>query len=124
MSLLKNDFMTEQYRKTPRASFLDYENGQYFITICTRNKKHFFGTIRDGKMILSHIGKFVELQLNRCSEFYPDMEMQLFVVMPNHIHFIISTNGNRDCNAAEQRSPNSALRANPDCHRFVPALSR
>lgn len=39
-----------QYRKTPRAQFLDYDEGDYFITICTHDRKHYFGEIYNGEM--------------------------------------------------------------------------
>ena len=34
-------------RKTPRASWIEYNEGMYFITICTRDKKHYFGMIQN-----------------------------------------------------------------------------
>ena len=115
----------EQYRNSPRAKFIDYDKGDYFVTICTHNKKHYFGEIKNGTMILSEIGKFVERQLIRCDELCRDLYIPLYVVMPNHIHFIISINGDRiDTNQFEQRTPNPALRANPSCRRHVPALSK
>lgn len=57
----------DQFRKTPRANFLDYEDGDYFITICTRDRKHYFGKIINGTMMLSDIGKFAQQQLNDAS---------------------------------------------------------
>lgn len=119
----------EQYRKTPRAKFLDYDEGNYFVTICTENKKHFLGEISDGIMHLSEIGLFVESQLKSASEYCKDIEIPLFVVMPNHIHAIVSVI-RRDmppaCSDGNllQRSPNPSLRANPTCQRHVPTLSR
>lgn len=119
----------EQYRKSPRAKFLDYDGGDYFITICTGNKKQYFGKISDGEMHLSEIGLFVESQLKSASEYCKDIEIPLFVVMPNHIHAIVSVSCNDiplkyiDGNL-QQRSPNPTLRANPTCRRHVPTLSR
>ena len=34
-------------RKTPRASWIDYNEGLYFITICTKERKHYLGKIKD-----------------------------------------------------------------------------
>ena len=115
----------EQYRKTPRAKFLDYEGGDYFITICTANRKHYFGEIYDGEMHLTPIGLFVTEQLTKASTFSVDIEIPLFVVMPNHIHAMVSIHGNMDLTLpAEQRSPNPALRANETCQRHIPTLGR
>lgn len=36
-------------RKSPRADFHDYSGGDYFITICTKNKSHYFGEITNGR---------------------------------------------------------------------------
>lgn len=114
----------EQYRKTPRARFIDYDSGDYFITICTKDRKHYFGEIVDSEMRLTAIGKFVNNQLEKCSEYCPALSIPVFVVMPNHIHFIVVLSGEAATNGFEQRTPNAALRANPTCQRHVPTLSK
>lgn len=119
----------EQFRKSPRADFLDYNYGKYFITICTKNKEYYFGKITRGKMILSPIGQFVESQLKNASGFNSKIEVLVYVVMPNHIHAIVRLC--RDVplarmivNPHQQRQPNPSLRANPTCQRHVPTLSK
>lgn len=118
-----------QYRKTPRANFLDYSAGKYFVTACTKDKRHYFGSIVNGEMRLSDIGRFVELQLNSVSAYCKGIEVPLFVVMPNHIHAIVCIKGeNMPLEYVDgdlrQRSPNPALRANAASPRGVPVLSR
>ena len=76
-------------RKYPRADFHDYNGGMYFVTVCTHDKCHYFGKIDDGKMILSKTGKALDEALRGCHEHFPDVEIPLFVVMPNHFHAII-----------------------------------
>lgn len=119
----------EQYRKKTRANFLDYNGGDYFVTICTKNRAHYFGKIQTGQMFLSEIGEFTKLQLNSASEHCENIRILLSVVMPNHIHAIVNlTNdaGSLPMNEGNimQRSPNPALRADPTCQRHVPTLSR
>ncbi len=65
--------------------------GSYFITICTKNREHFFGGIIKGTMQLSDIGKVAEIEWLKTLELRPDMKLELgeFVVMPNHFHAII-----------------------------------
>jgi len=65
--------------------------GAYFITICTRNREHFFGKIVQKEMILNAIGKKVEEEWLKTIELRPDMNLELgnFVVMPNHFHAIL-----------------------------------
>lgn len=119
----------EQYRKKTRVSFLDYNGGDYFVTICTKNRAHYFGKIQTGQMFLSEIREFTRLQLNSASEHCENIRILLSVVMPNHIHAIVNlTNdaGSLPMNEGNimQRSPNPALRADPTCQRHVPTLSR
>lgn len=66
-------------------------NAAYFVTICTAHRECYFGEIVDGKMILSEIGKIVEQEWIKTPEIRPDMNLELdaFVVMPNHFHAII-----------------------------------
>jgi putative transposase len=66
-------------------------NAAYFVTICTANRKCYFGEIQEGEMILSEVGKFVAEEWLKTPEIRPDMNLFLdaFVVMPNHFHAII-----------------------------------
>ena len=77
-------------RKSLRAKFHDYSNGDYFVTICTSNKEHYFGVIKKGEMCLSMIGKYCKIQLDNITNHYPYASVPLYVIMPNHIHAIIS----------------------------------
>ena len=76
-------------RKSPRATFHNYSNGDYYVTICTKCKKHYFGEIIEGKMYLNTIGEYCKLQLDVISAHYPYATIPLYVIMPNHIHAII-----------------------------------
>ncbi|MDE7335118.1 MAG: transposase [Muribaculaceae bacterium] len=118
----------EQYRKTPRSRRLDYNSGDYFITICTKQMVHYFGEIHDGVMHLSEIGRFVERQLMEVEKYSELIEIPVFVVMPNHIHAIICVGREPALQSTDvecsQRAPNPALRSNPQEQRAVPLLSR
>lgn len=121
-----------QYRKTPRTAFFDYEEGDYFITICTRGKAHYLGTILNGQMNHSRIGMFVEDQINNASLYFPEIEVPLHVIMPNHIHMIVCVGSRRDMpsacgpniTASDTRNPNPYERPDATCKRHVPTLSR
>ena len=78
------------HRKSPRALWLEYNAGMYFITVCTLDKKHYFGTIQNEEMQLSAIGKILEFELNNVHEHYPYIEMLQSVVMPNHFHALVN----------------------------------
>jgi putative transposase len=58
------DKYQNKYRiPSARLQNWDYgSNAAYFVTICTKNREHFFGEIVDGEMHLNDIGKIVELE--------------------------------------------------------------
>ena len=67
-------------------------NAIYFVTICTKNREYYFGNIADKKMQLSEIGKIAKKYWNEIPKHFPFVELNEFVVMPNHIHGIIIIN--------------------------------
>ena len=78
------------HRRSIRLKGHDYsQEGLYFITICTQNRMHLFGEIKDGEMILNEYGGITEKCLLEIPDHYPHAKLRQFVVMPNHIHFII-----------------------------------
>ena len=97
-------FQNKYRGQSTRLQSWDYcSDGSYFITICTKNKQHFFGKVKDGKMILSEIGRVVAKEWIKSIGIRPEMEIELgeFVVMPNHFHGIINIR-----RAATHRGPN------------------
>jgi REP element-mobilizing transposase RayT len=68
----------------------NYANpGYYFVTICTKNRTHWFGEIRNGWMCISDVGAVVDACWREISMHYPRVVVDRFVVMPNHIHGIL-----------------------------------
>jgi len=89
-----NDMKTNKFQNkyripSARAKWHDYNDGEYFITICTGCREHYFGEIRNGVMILNVLGKYTVDNLERINQHYPYCVVPLFVVMPNHIHAIV-----------------------------------
>jgi len=77
-------------RKNPRLKEYDYTlGGYYFITICTKDKLHYFGEVSDKKMQLNDIGKLAQKSIRKMEEIYKTIKLDKFVVMPNHLHMII-----------------------------------
>ena len=75
----------------------DYRRpAHYFITICTTNRQHFFGEIPLDKMIISPVGAIAHVLWHEMIHHYPKgyVELGEFVVMPNHVHGIITLNNN------------------------------
>ena len=73
-----------------RAEWHDYNSGIYFVTICSKDKQHIFGKIKDSIMILSDIGKIVERCILDISNHHTNVELWNHVIMPNHIHMVIN----------------------------------
>lgn len=79
------------HRHSIRLKGYDYSRpGAYFVTICVQEKdRPLFGDVIDGKMQLSHMGKIVWKCWNQLPRHYPNIKLDEFVVMPNHVHGII-----------------------------------
>ena len=76
--------------KSARASWCNYNEGLYFITICTAGKRHFFGEIENAEMLFTEIGKYAQYCISQIEKLHQNVIVPFFVVMPNHVHLIIS----------------------------------
>ncbi|MCR5645798.1 MAG: hypothetical protein K6F96_05360 [Bacteroidales bacterium] len=80
-------------RKSPRARWHDYSGADYFVTFCTKNRELYFGDVVDGQMALSEIGQWAVTQIEQTAIIrQDDVEIPMYVVMPNHIHLIVVFN--------------------------------
>ena len=78
------------HRRSIRLPAYDYtQPGAYFVTICSQNRECLFGDVINGEMILNQRGEVVERTWRELAECYPGVEVDAFVVMPNHVHGII-----------------------------------
>ena len=90
--------MEFQNRKCIRLKNYDYtQNGAYFITICTQDRKPVFGEIKNGFMLLNEAGKIAYDEINntRILRKENNLYINYFVIMPNHVHFIAEIVGTR-----------------------------
>ena len=86
MTLFKNRYRVESAR-LPRY---DYTSpGRYFVTICTHDKACHFGDVVNGRMCLSPIGEIVADEWRKAPKVRPNVILDSWVVMPNHLHGII-----------------------------------
>ncbi len=84
-------------RKSPRLQGYDYsQEGAYFITICTHNRDHLFGMVANDKMQLNVYGEIVLDEWQKTASQRPNLDLDSFVVMPNHVHGIVVIMGNSD----------------------------
>ena len=82
---------TFHHRRSIRLKGYDYSaDGLYFITICTKDKNHYFGRVIDGKMVLNERGQIVNNEwLNTINIRQGEVILHEYIVMPNHFHAII-----------------------------------
>ena len=77
-------------RKNPRLKDYDYTlSGYYFITICTKEKKHYFGEIANEIMKYNYIGKVANTCIKKIDDIYKPIKLDKYIIMPNHIHMIL-----------------------------------
>jgi len=81
------------HRRSIRFRGYDYSApGAYFVTIDTHRMKCLFGKIKNGVMILNPCGQIVSDFWSAIPTHYPNVQLDDFIVMPNHIHGIIMIN--------------------------------
>lgn len=86
----------KHHRRSIRLHGYDYaQAGAYFVTICTQNRECLFGDIEDGEMRLNDYGRVVEEEWLRTATIRREVELDAFIVMPNHVHGIIVINAER-----------------------------
>jgi len=66
------------------------QDGAYFVTVCLKDRACLFGDISDGNMVLNDAGMMAEKHWHDIPANFPHIELDEFVIMPNHIHGILS----------------------------------
>jgi putative transposase len=78
------------HHKRIRLRQFDYSTpGAYFVTVVVLNRKCCLGTVTEGKIILTDFGQFVSDNWKRLGEYYSYVELDEFIIMPNHVHGIL-----------------------------------
>lgn len=81
-------------RKALRLAGYDYHaEAYYYITLCAQGRSCFFGEISNGKVLLNEAGKMVQKVLINVPVRFQNVNLDCFVVMPNHIHAIVVISG-------------------------------
>jgi REP element-mobilizing transposase RayT len=80
----------EHHRRSIRLKEYDYTNPNwYYLTICTHDKKNLFGEVINSKMILNDYGKIVDDEWLKTKELRKNIDLDEYVIMPNHFHGIL-----------------------------------
>ena len=77
-----------KYRiESSRLKYWDYSTPWWhYVTICTKNFRNWFGEIKKGKIILNDLGKIVEEEWLKTMEIRTNVDLDYYVIMPNHFH--------------------------------------
>lgn len=115
----------KHHRRSIRLKGYDYTTaGAYFITLCTHQRECLFGAIEDGEMQLSLFGEVVRSSWLRLPQHFRSVELDEFVVMPNHVHGIVwldDTSGRGEAFAPERTAEAEDINENASPlhgHRF------
>jgi putative transposase len=78
-------------RRSIRLPGYDYDQaGAYFVTICTQDHHCLFGRIEGEAIRLNRVGEIAEECWRAIPIHFADVELDVFVVMPNHVHGTIA----------------------------------
>ena len=81
-------------RRSIRLKGYDYARaGAYFVTIVTQDRARLFGELAENGMRLNDAGRVVQRIWDEIPTHYPGVDIDAFVVMPDHVHGIILLTG-------------------------------
>lgn len=90
LCIYRYSYMKFLNRKSPRAQWHDYGSVCcYFITICCKDREHYFGEIEDWCMMLNVLGRYCDECIWSISRRRKTIDIHEYIVMPNHIHILI-----------------------------------
>jgi REP element-mobilizing transposase RayT len=107
-------------RRSIRLRGYDYASaGAYFVTLCTRERECLFGDVIDNAIMLNETGRLVADEWLRSATLRTEIDLDAWIVMPNHLHGIVVINdqptvgayGNTPPAGNRPRSPSRTLGA-------------
>ena len=103
--------MSLHTRKPNRLKNYNYsQNGSYFITICVQNRHEILSKITDETTVqLTEYGIIVEQYIKKIPEKYPGTIIDQHVIMPDHIHMIITIVGDGSPVPHDETIPQSRM---------------
>jgi REP element-mobilizing transposase RayT len=78
------------HRRSVRLAGYDYaQGGAYFVTICSHQKRMVFGRVREGVAQSNEYGRIVSECWTEIPQHFPHVDLEEWIVMPNHLHGIM-----------------------------------
>lgn len=112
-----NKYTGYHSRRSIRLRDYDYSQpGYYYVTLCIHDwKQKLFGEIIDWKMIENQLAGIVRICWNDLPTHYTHIQLDEFIIMPNHVHGIIHIRdslGTGVCVGARSSRPTSGSNTN------------
>lgn len=92
-----NKFQNKYRIPSARAMWHDNNGGEYFVTICTAQRRHYFGEITNGDMHQTMLAQQLDKLILEIKTHHPYAEIPVYQIMPNHVHLIVCIDGGDDC---------------------------
>ena len=109
------------HRRSIRLKGYDYSQvGLYFITICCKDRKYRFGKIENHEMTLNEYGMIAYNEWIKLTERFSNFELDVFQIMPNHMHAIIALNNVGTGFTPTHNSAQNSAQNNDVCTEFIP----
>ena len=97
-----------RHRRSIRLPGYDYTSaGAYFVTLLVHQRQHLFGTLANGEVQLTAWGRLAQTEWCRLAERFPGILIDMYVIMPDHLHAILWIN------TADMPSPPGARHPTP-----------
>lgn len=104
------------HRRSLRLKEYDYSQaGAYFVTICTKERDCLFGPVVEGEMQTNAAGEMIRRVWDELPVQYPGVEIDEFIVMPNHVHGVVVLTGK---NLGQAQGPAPTRTLADVIHRF------
>lgn len=105
-----DDLFRNRFRiDSTRLKEWDYSSsGDYFVTVCVKDRECAFGHIKNERMILSAIGVIAEKCWTKIPNHFPFGKLDEHAIMPNHVHGIIIIDRNDNVETQDFASPHFA----------------
>lgn len=83
-------YLNKYHSESHRLQSWNYgDDAFYFVTVCTKNREHFFGEVIDGKMKLSPIGHIANSCWHEIGKHFSYIKLHNHVIMPDHMHGLL-----------------------------------
>jgi len=115
----------EHHRRSIRLKGYDYcQPGAFFVTVCIQRRDCLLGHVQETNMVLNDAGTMVARWWMEIHHKFPAVEIDEFIVMPNHFHGIVIVVGPDPVGADPRVRPDAGTHGGEGTHVGVPSTDR